>query len=152
MYVIRSKLGKSRWFVTTSDWHSKKSRGIDREWLSPHTQTQPIWNGIRVKFQHHHKTSSEINLSRGSRRRHGSESQWQPPHWKLPFISMNVYENKWSYYRGKELRNGEAKLRMVHWQVHWRGIKVEAYELDGQTVHLGDTVTIMSLKHDVMLK
>ena len=29
---------------------------------------------------------------------------------------------------------------------------MEAYELDGQTVHLGDTVTIMSLKHDVMLK
>ncbi|WP_153056803.1 hypothetical protein, partial [Streptococcus suis] len=30
-------------------------------------------------------------------------------------------------------------------------IKIEAYELDGQVVHLGDTVNIKSRKHDVDL-
>ena len=69
-----------------------------------------------------------------------------------PYINEAEYENN-DLTTEEELRKwGEAKFKNGNIDKPTDQIKVEAYELDGQTVHLGDTVTIMSLKHDVMLK
>jgi len=69
-----------------------------------------------------------------------------------PYINEAEYENN-DLTTEEELRKwGEAKFKNGNNDKPTDQIKVEAYELDGQTVHLGDTVTIMSLKHDVMLK
>lgn len=69
-----------------------------------------------------------------------------------PYINETEYENN-DLTTEEELRKwGEAKFKNGDIDKSTDQIKVEAYELDGQTVHLGDTVTIMSLKHDVMLK
>jgi phage minor structural protein len=69
-----------------------------------------------------------------------------------PYINEAEYENN-DLTTEEELRKwGEAKFKNGAIDKSTDQIKVEAYELDGQTVHLGDTVTIMSLKHDVMLK
>ena len=69
-----------------------------------------------------------------------------------PYINEAEYENN-DLTTEEELRKwGEAKFKNGDIDKPTDQIKVEAYELDGQTVHLGDTVTIMSLKHDVMLK
>lgn len=69
-----------------------------------------------------------------------------------PYINEAEYENN-DLTTEEELRKwGEAKFKNGDIDKSTDQIKVEAYELDGQTVHLGDTVTIMSLKHDVMLK
>ena len=71
---------------------------------------------------------------------------------KYPYINEAEYENN-DIITEEELRKwGEAKFKNGDIDKSTDQIKVEAYELDGQTVHLGDTVTIMSLKHDVMLK
>lgn len=69
-----------------------------------------------------------------------------------PYINEAEYENN-DLTTEEELRKwGEAKFKNGDIDKSTDQIKVEAYELDGQTVHLGDTVTIMSLKHDIMLK
>lgn len=69
-----------------------------------------------------------------------------------PYINESEYENN-DLTTEEELRKwGEAKFKNGNIDKPTDQIKIEAYELDGQTVHLGDTVTIMSLKHDVMLK
>ena len=69
-----------------------------------------------------------------------------------PYINEAEYENN-DLTTEEELRKwGEAKFKNGNIDKSTDQIKIEAYELDGQTVHLGDTVTIMSLKHDVMLK
>ena len=69
-----------------------------------------------------------------------------------PYINEAEDENN-DLTTEEELRKwGEAKFKNGDIDKSTDQIKVEAYELDGQTVHLGDTVTIMSLKHDVMLK
>ena len=69
-----------------------------------------------------------------------------------PYINEAEYENN-DLNTEEELRKwGEAKFKNGNIDKSTDQIKVEAYELDGQTIHLGDTVTIMSLKHDVMLK
>lgn len=69
-----------------------------------------------------------------------------------PYINEAEYENN-DLTTEEELRKwGEAKFKNGNIDKPTDQIKIEAYELDGQTVHLGDTVTLMSLKHDVMLK
>ena len=69
-----------------------------------------------------------------------------------PYINEAEYENN-DLTTEEELRKwGEAKFKNGDIDKSTDQIKVEAYELDGQTVHLGDTATLMSLKHDVMLK
>lgn len=71
---------------------------------------------------------------------------------RYPYINEAEYENN-DLTTEEELRKwGEAKFKNGNIDKPTDQIKIEAYELDGQTVHLGDTVTIMSLKHDVMLK
>ena len=69
-----------------------------------------------------------------------------------PYINEAEYENN-DLTTEEELRKwGEAKFKNGNIDKPTDQIKIEAYELDGQTVHLGDTSTLMSLKHDVMLK
>ena len=69
-----------------------------------------------------------------------------------PYINEAEYENN-DLTTEEELRKwGEAKFKNGNIDKPTDQIKIEAYELDGQTVHLGDTATLMSLKHDVMLK
>ena len=71
---------------------------------------------------------------------------------RYPYINEAEYENN-DLTTEEELRKwGEAKFKNGNIDKPTDQIKIEAYELDGQTVHLGDTVTIMSLKHDVILK
>ena len=69
-----------------------------------------------------------------------------------PYINEAEYENN-DLTTEEELRKwGEAKFKNGNIDKPTDQIKIEAYELDGQTVHLGDTAVLMSLKHDVMLK
>lgn len=69
-----------------------------------------------------------------------------------PYINEAEYENN-DLTTEEELRKwGEAKFKNGNIDKPTDQIKIEAYELDGQTVHPGDTATLMSLKHDVMLK
>lgn len=69
-----------------------------------------------------------------------------------PYINEAEYENN-DLTTEEELRKwGEAKFKNGDIDKPTDQIKIEAYELDGQIVHLGDTVSLMSLKHDVMLK
>ena len=69
-----------------------------------------------------------------------------------PYINEAKYENN-DLTTEEELRKwGEAKFKNGNIDKPTDQIKIEAYELDGQTVYLGDTAALMSLKHDVMLK
>ena len=69
-----------------------------------------------------------------------------------PYINEAEYENN-DLTTEEELRKwGEAKFKNGNIDKPTDQIKIEAYELDGQTVYLGDTASLMSLKHDVMLK
>ena len=69
-----------------------------------------------------------------------------------PYINEAEYENN-DLTTEEELRKwGEAKFKNGNIDKPTDQIKIEAYELDGQIVHLGDTAALMSLKHDVMLK
>ena len=69
-----------------------------------------------------------------------------------PYINEAEYENN-DLNTEEELRKwGEAKFKNGNIDKPTDQIKIEAYELDGQTVYLGDTAALMSLKHDVMLK
>lgn len=69
-----------------------------------------------------------------------------------PYINEAEYENN-DLTTEEELRKwGEAKFKNGNIDKPTDQIKIEAYELDGQNVHLGDTAALMSLKHDVMLK
>ena len=69
-----------------------------------------------------------------------------------PYINEAEYENN-DLTTEEELRKwGEAKFKNGDIDKSTDQIKIEAYELDGQIVHLGDTASLMSLKHDVMLK
>nr|DAS34918.1 MAG TPA: Neck appendage protein [Caudoviricetes sp.] len=69
-----------------------------------------------------------------------------------PYINEAEYENN-DLTTEEELRKwGEAKFKNGDIDKPTDQIKIEAYELDGQIVHLGDTASLMSLKHDVMLK
>lgn len=69
-----------------------------------------------------------------------------------PYINEAEYENN-NLKTEAELRKwGEAKFKNGNIDKPSDKIEIEAYELDGQKVNLGDTVRIMSLKHDVMVK
>lgn len=69
-----------------------------------------------------------------------------------PYINEAEYENNDLTTEGELRKWGEAKFKNGNIDKPTDQIKIEAYELDGQTVHLGDTAALMSLKHDVMLK
>ncbi|HFU4059075.1 TPA: phage tail spike protein [Streptococcus suis] len=72
-----------------------------------------------------------------------------------PLINSYPYVNEKEYQNNdiksiEELRKwAERKFKYEHVDKPSDEIKVEAYELDGQVIHLGDTVNIKSRKHDV---
>nr|DAU54176.1 MAG TPA: tail protein [Caudoviricetes sp.] len=69
-----------------------------------------------------------------------------------PYINEAEYENN-NLKTEAELRKwDEAKFKNGNIDKPSDKIEIEAYELDGQNVNLGDTARIMSLKHDVMAK
>ena len=66
-----------------------------------------------------------------------------------PYINEKEYENN-NAKTTEELRKwAEAKFKNEGIDKVSDAIEIEAYELDGQVVHLGDTVNIKSRKHDV---
>ena len=66
-----------------------------------------------------------------------------------PYINEKDYENN-NAKTTEELRKwAEAKFTNESIDKVSDAIEIEAYELDGQVVHLGDTVNIKSRKHDV---
>lgn len=69
-----------------------------------------------------------------------------------PYINEAEYENN-NLKTEADLRKwGEAKFKNGNIDKASDKIEIEAHELDGQKVSLGDTVRIMSLKHDVMVE
>nr|DAF15479.1 MAG TPA: Neck appendage protein [Caudoviricetes sp.] len=131
-----------------------KSRGIDRGVV--------ITTHQNLKQYERNKSSSSIITRlhlKSTFKPEGSEEDTvlkvtvdSPLIGNYPYINEAEYENN-DLTTEEELRKwGEAKFKNGDIDKSTDQIKVEAYELDGQTVHLGDTVTIMSLKHDVMLK
>ncbi len=68
-----------------------------------------------------------------------------------PYINEKDYENN-NAKTVDELRKwAEAKFKNEGIDKVSDAIEIEAYELDGQDIHLGDTVNIKSRKHDVDL-
>ncbi|WP_367986228.1 phage tail spike protein [Streptococcus sp. ZY1909104] len=66
-----------------------------------------------------------------------------------PYINEKEYENN-NAKTVDELRKwAEAKFKHEGIDKISDAIEIEAYELDGQVIHLGDTVNIKSRKHDV---
>ncbi|HFI0041800.1 TPA: phage tail spike protein [Streptococcus suis] len=66
-----------------------------------------------------------------------------------PYINEKDYENN-NAKTVDELRKwAEAKFKNEGIDKISDAIEIEAYELDGQVIHLGDTVNIKSKKHDV---
>lgn len=66
-----------------------------------------------------------------------------------PYINEKEYENN-NAKTTEELRKwAEAKFKNEGIDKASDAIEIEAYELDGQVVHLGDTVNIKSRKHNV---
>lgn len=72
-----------------------------------------------------------------------------------PLIGVYPYINERSYTNNNiqtvdELTKwASAKFTNEHIDKATDAIKIEAYELDGQTVHMGDTVNLKSYKHNV---
>lgn len=72
-----------------------------------------------------------------------------------PLIGAYPYINERSYTNNniqtiEELTKwANAKFTNEHIDKATDAIKIEAYELDGQTVHMGDTVNLKSYKHNV---
>lgn len=131
-----------------------KSRGIDRGLV--------ITTHQNLKQYERNKSSSSIITRlhlKSTFKQEGAEEDTvlkvtvdSPLIGSYPYINEAEYENN-DLTTEEELRKwGEAKFKNGNIDKPTDQIKIEAYELDGQTVHLGDTVTIMSLKHDVMLK
>ncbi len=66
-----------------------------------------------------------------------------------PYINERSYTNN-NIQNVEELTKwASAKFTNEHIDKATDAIKIEAYELDGQTVHMGDTVNLKSYKHNV---
>lgn len=66
-----------------------------------------------------------------------------------PYINERSYSNN-NIQTVEELTKwASAKFTNEHIDKATDAIKIEAYELDGQTVHMGDTVNLKSYKHNV---
>lgn len=131
-----------------------KSRGIDRGVV--------ITTHQNLKQYERNKSSSSIITRlhlKSTFKQEGAEEDTvlkvtvdSPLIGNYPYINEAEYENN-DLTTEEELRKwGEAKFKNGNIDKPTDQIKIEAYELDGQTVHLGDTAALMSLKHDVMLK
>ncbi|HFI0406352.1 TPA: phage tail spike protein [Streptococcus suis] len=68
-----------------------------------------------------------------------------------PYINEKEYENNDAKTSDELKKWAEAKFTNEGIDKVSDAIEIEAYELDGQVIHLGDTVNIKSRKHDVDL-
>ncbi|HEL2252712.1 TPA: phage tail protein, partial [Streptococcus suis] len=68
-----------------------------------------------------------------------------------PYINEKEYENNDAKTIDELRKWAEAKFKHEGIDKISDAIEIEAYELDGQVIHLGDTVNIKSRKHDVDL-
>ena len=66
-----------------------------------------------------------------------------------PYINERSYTNNNIQTVDKLTKWASAKFTNEHIDKATDAIKIEAYELDGQTVHMGDTVNLKSYKHNV---
>lgn len=66
-----------------------------------------------------------------------------------PYINERSYTNNNIQTVEELTRWASAKFTNEHIDKATDAIKIEAYELDGQTVHMGDTVNLKSYKHNV---
>ena len=66
-----------------------------------------------------------------------------------PYINERSYTNNNIQTVDELTRWASAKFTNEHIDKATDAIKIEAYELDGQTVHMGDTVNLKSYKHNV---
>ena len=68
-----------------------------------------------------------------------------------PYINERSYTNNNIQTVDELTKWASAKFTNEHIDKATDAIKIEAYELDGQTVHMGDTVNLKSYKHNVDL-
>lgn len=66
-----------------------------------------------------------------------------------PYINERSYTNNNIQNVDELTKWASAKFTNEHIDKATDAIKIEAYELDGQTVHMGDTVNLKSYKHNV---
>lgn len=66
-----------------------------------------------------------------------------------PYINEKEYENNNAKSVDELTKWASAKFTNEHIDKATDAIKIEDYELDGQTVHMGDTVNLKSYKHNV---
>ena len=66
-----------------------------------------------------------------------------------PYINERSYTNNNIQTIDELTKWASAKFTNEHIDKATDAIKIEAYELDGQTVHMGDTVNLKSYKHNV---
>ena len=66
-----------------------------------------------------------------------------------PYINERSYTNNNIQTIEELIKWASAKFTNEHIDKATDAIKIEAYELDGQTVHMGDTVNLKSYKHNV---
>ena len=66
-----------------------------------------------------------------------------------PYINERSYTNNNIQTVDELTKWASAKFTNEHIDRATDAIKIEAYELDGQTVHMGDTVNLKSYKHNV---
>ena len=66
-----------------------------------------------------------------------------------PYINERSYTNNNIQTVDELTKWASAKFTNEHIDKATDAIKIEAYELDGQTVHMGDTVNLKSYKHNV---
>ena len=66
-----------------------------------------------------------------------------------PYINERSYTNNNIQTVDELTKWASAKFTNEHIDKATDSIKIEAYELDGQTVHMGDTVNLKSYKHNV---
>ena len=66
-----------------------------------------------------------------------------------PYINERSYSNNNIQTVDELTKWASAKFTNEHIDKATDAIKIEAYELDGQTVHMGDTVNLKSYKHNV---
>lgn len=69
-----------------------------------------------------------------------------------PFINEVTYTNNYLRTRQELIEWASAKFRLEGIDKPKDAIVIEAFELDGQPVHLGDTVTLKSKLHEIDMK
>ena len=129
----------------------KKNRGEDRGVV--------ITTHKNLKSYQRHKNSQNVITrihARSTFKPEGSENETtikvtvdSPLINSYPYINEKEYENN-NAKTVEELKKwAQAKFTNEGIDKVSDSIKLEAYELDGQIVHLGDTVNLKSLKHNV---